>query len=108
MSLSPNPTQATRDRMEEVMAVIEAKVAAGERDLMEGGVSSVAIAGELGISDGLAGEDLRRLMNQDDVARVRGVNPETLEPRPSYLPAARPDASTPEPAHAHPSTGGDL
>lgn len=91
--LKRSPQRNTQGRMDDVEAFITSKVAAGERDLMEGGVPTPAIAEGLGITKDAARGSVSRLIANGSLVRVWGSNPETLAPRASYLPADHPDVT---------------
>ncbi len=82
-----------------VRAVIEEAVAADDRDLARGGVHSSTIQHRLAEDYDLSREPktvrdyLREHRDQLDLAEVRGLNPETLVPRVSWLPTEHPDLS---------------
>ena len=71
---------------EEVLAAVRDAVDAGETDLLDGGVTIESVAKRTGHAVATAEHRLRELARDGKLVRVRGANPETYEPRWTYLP----------------------
>jgi len=81
---------------DELIAVVREAVADGETDLLEGGVTADRIADRVPLSPSTVEKHLRRLVDEDQLVRVRGADPVSYRPRESYLPAEE-GTSTVEP-----------
>lgn len=71
-----------------VFEVIWRRYRRGETDLLEGGVPPAAVAREIGSTVGAVSEHCVRLRDEGVLVEVHGVDPERLNPRRSFVPAA--------------------
>jgi|GEM_PF-6371369 len=71
---------------EDILDTVAAALADDEADALAGGVDPSTVAERMGVSTNAAVENMVRLAEWGDLRRVDGINPETLQPRTSYLP----------------------
>jgi biotin operon repressor len=71
----------------EILEVVDAALAEGNTDLLDGGVHASTVAERLGYDRSSISTHLRQLEERGELVRVNGIDPETLEPRTSFLPA---------------------
>jgi hypothetical protein len=70
----------------EILDAVEAALDDDETDAFEGGVHPSTVADRLSVSEGAAQSHMSELANRGELRRVDGINPETTQPRTSYLP----------------------
>lgn len=66
----------------------------GVRDGLDGGVPASAVAAELGIRPNSAREQLLAGVDDGQLERVHGIDPETYLPRTSFIPATTSEANS--------------
>lgn len=84
--------RGNEDELDAALGIIEDAIADGQRDDMNGGIPMVEIASRSEHTHDGVEHHVRSLMKRGEVVMVWGVNPETGNPRESYLPSDHPDA----------------
>lgn len=79
-----------------VLEAVDEALAAGDRDLLEGGVTPTDVAQHCGLSPDRLQDRFRALEVDGELSKVWGADPETYRARVSWLPADHPDATLPE------------
>jgi len=80
---------------EEILAAVHDALDAGERDLMAGGIPLQPVADRVPASRSWVHKRLCDLVDRGLLTAVYGADPETYEPRKSYLPPGHPEADRP-------------
>lgn len=79
-----------RSHLAEALAAVETILQDGDNDALAGGASVPAVAAELEISEDAANNRLVALQDQGQLVKVWGADPETGQPRKSFIPPEHP------------------
>lgn len=84
--------RGNEDELDAALGIIEDAIDDGQRDGVNGGIPMVEIAARSARTHCSVEHHVRSLMARGEAVMVWGVNPETGNPRESYLPSDHPDA----------------